>query len=218
MHWTSLLVQSAVPTAYEQALLTRYARGQAAREPLQHVLYCSQATEPFDERRLTELLEQSRAYNQQKGITGLLCYKAGYFVQFVEGPPAALTELFVRIERDPRHQQVQVLSAGMSPLRQFTDWRLAVAGPHPAEFYWLITYHEAHHHRLVLPQIPVHEPELVAMLEVFSNAYAKSVAPDTAGLDGGVVPNPPPPASRNNPPPAYHRKPSAAANSNGQAH
>lgn len=188
MHWAALLAQAPAPTTPEQGVLAHYARGEFTGESLRHVLYCSQATRPLDEHHLTELLEQARAYNQRAGVTGLLCYEGGHFVQLIEGPPAVLGTLFARIERDPRHQHVRVLSAGQGPLRQFTDWRLVVAGTHPAEFYWLTTYLEAHRHRLVLPQIPVPEPELVAQLEAFSHACADpaSTAP---GMDGLLYPD-----------------------------
>lgn len=172
----------------EEQVVLSYARGQFTDEPLQHVLYCSQATQPFDERRLTELLEQARTNNQDVGITGLLCYEGGHFVQLMEGPPAVLGQLFARIERDPRHQQVRVLGAGLGPLRQFTDWRLVMAGSHPAESYWLTTYLKAHRHRLVLPQIPVPEPELVAQLEAFSHACA-GPAGGASGMDGILAPD-----------------------------
>lgn len=188
LHWAALLAQSSPPTADEQGQLARFARGQAAADPVQHVLYCSQATGPFDERRLTELLEQARANNARHGITGLLCYEAGHFVQLIEGPPAVVAALFARLERDPRHQHVRVLSTGWGPLRQFTDWRLAVAGTHPAEFYWLTTYLEAHRHRLVLPQIPIPEPELVAQLETISHACT-GPASNAPELDVLLVPD-----------------------------
>lgn len=189
LRWAALLAQVPTPTSDEQLLLARYARGHAGEEPLQHILYCSQATQPFGERALTELLDQARASNAQRGVTGLLCYEQGHFVQLIEGPPAVVAALFARIEHDPRHQHVHVLSTGLGPLRQFTDWRLAVAGSHPAEFYWLTTYLEAHRHRLVLPQIPVPEPELVAQLETISRACA-GPTPAAPGMEGLLAPDP----------------------------
>ena len=190
--WAAALAKASAPTAQEQLLLAGYARGQVLDEPVQHVLYCSQATRPFGEYELIALLEQARAYNLVHQLTGLLCYEAGHFVQVIEGAPAAVTQLFARIERDPRHRHVRVLSTGHGPLRQFADWRLARAGTHPAEFYWLTSYLEARRHQLLVPQIPVPEPELITLLDTLSHTCGEDAQlVDTPGMLGDFQPDGP---------------------------
>jgi hypothetical protein len=134
-----------------------------------HLLYCSQAVYVFGEEQLADLLESSLAWNAQCGITGLLCYGNGHFVQVLEGEAADVEALFARIKRDRRHHRVHVLSRGVGPARRFDDWRMAFTKSQTHEFYWLITFLEAHHHRLLLRQIPVAEPQLATTLQNFSD-------------------------------------------------
>jgi len=137
-----------------------------------HLLYCSQATQPFGEEQLADLLEHSLLHNESQGITGLLCYGNHHFVQVLEGGATEVEALFARIARDRRHHQVHVLSRGVGPARRFADWRMAFAKSQSQEFYWLITFLEAHHHRLLLRQIPIAEPALTSTLTSFSATCA----------------------------------------------
>jgi hypothetical protein len=139
-----------------------------------HLLYCSQATQPFGEEQLADLLEHSRLHNERQHITGLLCYGNGHFVQVLEGGAPEVEALFARIARDRRHHQVHVLSRGVGPARRFADWRMAFAKSQSQEFYWLITFLEAHHHRLLLRQIPIAEPALTKTLTSFSTTCVDS--------------------------------------------
>jgi hypothetical protein len=134
-----------------------------------HLLYCSQAVRVFEEEQLADLLEHSLAWNDKHSITGLLCYGNGHFVQVLEGDASAVEELFTRIQKDRRHHYVHVLSRGVGPARRFDDWRMAFTKQQTHEFYWLITFLEAHHHRLLLRQIPVAEPQLTTTLQGFSD-------------------------------------------------
>ena len=146
-----------------------------AQEPgVYHLLYCSQARQPFGEEQLADLLEHSLVNNDRQRITGLLCYGSGHFVQVLEGKAADVEALFGRIARDHRHHQVHVLSRGVGPARRFAEWRMAFAKSQSQEFYWLITFLEAHHHRLLLRQIPIDEPVLTRSLASFSKACAGS--------------------------------------------
>lgn len=173
LEWAIALATAPVQGTQEQ--LAAYVQ-QLPEQPLPsqepgvyHLLYCSQAVRVFGEEQLADLLEHSLAWNAQHAITGLLCYGNGHFVQVLEGEAAAVEALFARIRADRRHHQVHVLSRGVGPARRFEDWRMAFAKSQPHEFYWLITFLQAHHHRLLLRQIPVAEPTLVNSLQDFSD-------------------------------------------------
>jgi len=142
-----------------------------------HLLYCSQASLPFGEEQLADLLEHSLTHNARHQLTGLLCYGNGHFVQVLEGDATTVEQLFARIRCDRRHYQVHVLSRGVGPARRFADWRMAFAKSHSHEFYWLITFLEAHHHRLLLRQKPIAEPTLATTLQRFSEACPRPHRP-----------------------------------------
>ena len=170
---------SLAPQQYESDLLECYAQGTLTLDQVleqldsrvQHVLYRSTAKHPMTQDQLTELLEQSRSYNEQHQITGLLCYSSdGHFVQLIEGPTAEVEDLFARIRQDKRHYNVTALSQKASPTRWFADWEMALVQAEPAHFYWLIGYLEARGHNLVAPQIPIADPFLTTLLDAFSKA------------------------------------------------
>jgi hypothetical protein len=184
--WANSLVAQEAPMSYEQALFDQNSHGNLSLTQLidlldnrvQHVLYCSRAVLPLDESQLATLLEKSRAYNERYDITGMLYYGNGHFVQVLEGAAPTVQRLFAAIRQDERHHQLYLLSQGASATRMFADWRMAFAQPgaETEDFYWMITQFEAHRHRLLMPQIPVADPELIALLEAFSR-----VMPAAAG-------------------------------------
>jgi hypothetical protein len=168
------LSPQALEWAVTLAQLTPAAAGQTSTtgSPIDYLLYCSAAIRPFQEEQLADLLEQARAYNKRHSITGLLCYDKGHFVQVLEGSPDEVNRLFARIERDPRHHHVQVLCRGTSSRREFVDWSMVFSKSDSQDFYWLISYLEAHHYQLLLPQVPVPEPSLLPLLRTFSRTCA----------------------------------------------
>lgn len=97
----------------------------AARRGLVSVIYSSRARTEFDDAALQSLLIDSRARNERTGLSGLLLYRSGSFLQVLEGPWQAVWQRMSRIERDPRHGDVEVQSAELVDERQFGEWTMA---------------------------------------------------------------------------------------------
>ncbi|WP_085317476.1 BLUF domain-containing protein [Derxia lacustris] len=93
---------------------------------LQLVLYVSSATQPMTEADIAALLVQSRDRNAQLGITGLLLYRDGNFMQAIEGPSDAIVAVYGSICRDPRHTNVITLIDTPVPTRSFAAWSLGL--------------------------------------------------------------------------------------------
>lgn len=89
-----------------------------------HLIYVSKATLPMGEADLLALLEQSRARNLRQGITGMLLYLSGTFLQVLEGEARDVDEIFGAIERDPRNTDVFLLERESIPERSFPDWSM----------------------------------------------------------------------------------------------
>ncbi|MGB5215245.1 MAG: BLUF domain-containing protein [Anderseniella sp.] len=95
-----------------------------------HLIYVSQATRPMSEKDLAAVLEKSRDYNTEDGITGLLIYKftpsenRANFMQLLEGPEDKVLAAFARIEADKRHHTKVVLEQGEISDRNFPDWSM----------------------------------------------------------------------------------------------
>jgi len=85
-------------------------------------MYSSRATKAFNRDELLELLARSRENNCKLGVTGMLLYKNGEFMQVLEGSEQTVLTLVAKIERDPRHKNVSKLLIGNCPERQFPYW------------------------------------------------------------------------------------------------
>ena len=88
------------------------------------LVYVSSATGQFAEADLPNLLRQSRLKNRRLGVTGLLLYEGGNFIQVLEGAPAAVDGLYETIERDPRHHRTIVLLRERIDRRRFPNWAM----------------------------------------------------------------------------------------------
>lgn len=88
------------------------------------LVYMSQATAGFEERSLIDLVEQSKAKNGKKTITGMLLFNEGYFLQMLEGDEFAVRQLMEVIRQDSRHDQVRVLFAQQMAHRHCPNWSM----------------------------------------------------------------------------------------------
>ncbi len=92
---------------------------------MRHLVYVSSATRDFSVAELSAMLATFRENNARHGITGLLLYKDGHFMQVLEGEAEPLAELFRRIARDPRHKGVITLLEQEVAERSFGEWSMA---------------------------------------------------------------------------------------------
>lgn len=95
--------------------------------PLFSLLYSSAAAYPMREEELVDLLEQSRAHNRKYGITGMLLYHNGSFMQYLEGGKDDVLALYDRIAIDNRHTGVTLYFEREIDTRHFADWSMGFA-------------------------------------------------------------------------------------------
>jgi len=88
------------------------------------LIYASAAVKPFTPQELAALLAKSRKKNSSIDVSGMLLYHAGSFLQVLEGPDEAVTELFKVIEKDPRHTTVRVLFRDGVETGEFEEWSM----------------------------------------------------------------------------------------------
>ena len=94
---------------------------------MQQVIYSSAAVAPFSERELTELLTIARVNNGRLGVTGMLLYHEGSFLQALEGDERVLDTLFTKIGKDKRHHRVVVLLRREIEAPEFDRWAMGFA-------------------------------------------------------------------------------------------
>jgi len=90
---------------------------------LVRLLYASRAIDTSPD-AIDAILSQSRQYNPSSGITGILCYGGGIFLQAIEGGRAAISELYGHIQRDARHKDVELLQYEEISERRFAGWTM----------------------------------------------------------------------------------------------
>jgi len=93
-------------------------------EPMFRVVYASTAVTPFQEQELEAHLKKYRERNSKKGITGMLLYKDGNFMQCLEGPKKVVSSLLAKIQSDRRHRDVIVLLREENVEREFNEWTM----------------------------------------------------------------------------------------------
>ncbi|WP_262922212.1 BLUF domain-containing protein [Hymenobacter sp. 5414T-23] len=89
------------------------------------LIYMSTATRLMTDEELQALLEQARLNNVKYGITGLLLYHEGRFMQLIEGPADVVYKLYRHIEQDERHADTAKLAEKEVETRSFPDWSMA---------------------------------------------------------------------------------------------
>ncbi len=84
---------------------------------------------PAEESRVHDIVDWSRRWNADVGITGALMFTEKHFAQVIEGPLPAIAELMGKIRRDPRHTRIDVILDRSIRHRQFAGWTMAYSGP-----------------------------------------------------------------------------------------
>lgn len=78
----------------------------------------------FDDAILNGILADARRHNAPNDITGALICRADLYLQLLEGPKAAIDDLYGRIARDDRHLVVRRLVYAPTSRRLFAGWAM----------------------------------------------------------------------------------------------
>lgn len=110
---------------------------------LVRLLYASRAVKPMGEAELSAIVKQSREHNPAEGLTGLLCYTDGVFVQVLEGGRSAVNARYKHIIDDARHHDVQLLSYEEISERHFAGWSMGQVNLHRLNPALMLKYGES---------------------------------------------------------------------------
>lgn len=87
--------------------------------PLSSLVYESRATAALAEHEVQQLIASAQERNLKEGVTGLLVYDQGHFLQWLEGPTEGLGRIWQSIRNDRRHTAITVLGECTTPVRFF---------------------------------------------------------------------------------------------------
>jgi len=93
------------------------------------LVYSSEAAADLTPAELEGMLAESRLRNKAHGISGVLVFVDGAFLQVLEGERNDVLDLMGRIERDPRHRSVKVFYEQDIDERAFPTWSMAYLSP-----------------------------------------------------------------------------------------
>jgi hypothetical protein len=91
---------------------------------LVRLMYASRAVPGIAQDELLAIVRKSKANNPQVGVTGVLCFSEGIFLQALEGGRSAVNKLYNRIATDPRHTDVELMSYQEIGERRFAGWSM----------------------------------------------------------------------------------------------
>ncbi len=95
------------------------------QEKVFQTVYISTATKKFNEATdIDGILKVAHVFNKTQNITGMLVYKAGIFLQLLEGPEKEVESLMSKISKDERHSNVKILLKQKDNPRLFGDWTM----------------------------------------------------------------------------------------------
>ncbi len=95
-------------------------------ENLTFLLYASQALNTLEESARLALEKKSQLYTDLKEITGVLVYRQGFFMQYLEGHETSVLDLFRKLRGNEHHYNVRVLSRGLIDKRLFPNWTMRI--------------------------------------------------------------------------------------------
>jgi len=127
---------------------------------LVRLLYASRAVD-HSPPAIRGILDAARRHNQTHGITGILVYGAGVFMQAIEGGRQAISDLYGTILRDDRHQDVMLLHYEEILERRFGSWTMGLVDVDRINASVLLKYSE----RAVLDPWAVSGQVSMALLE-----------------------------------------------------
>jgi hypothetical protein len=98
------------------------------------IAYVSSASWNLLPEQVEHIVAESRRVNALNGVTGVLLYCDGNFMQYLEGEEDAVVETFTRIRASESHYQVNELMNQSILEREFGDWAMGFSQPFPDEF------------------------------------------------------------------------------------
>ena len=97
------------------------------------LVYISQAIVGITDEQVQSILRSSQKNNSANGITGVLVYGGGLFMQVLEGSEQAVLRLYVKILDDRRHTECRLIHISPAEEQIFKNWSMAVLNGEPLD-------------------------------------------------------------------------------------
>lgn len=91
---------------------------------MHRIIYLSSGVKIFSDEENNDLLKISRINNKNNGITGLLLYSDGNFMQILEGEKETVENTYNKIQNDTRHRNIILITNKSVKQRNFSEWKM----------------------------------------------------------------------------------------------
>lgn len=96
---------------------------------LVRLIYASTAQDGVDLNEFKRILLQAQTNNHRRDLTGMLAFNSKIFLQALEGSREQVNELYAKLIRDPRHNNVTMLGYKEIEERHWSSWSMGFAAP-----------------------------------------------------------------------------------------
>ena len=93
---------------------------------IRQVIYISKAADDFTADGLRQLTQVAARNNRLRDITGALLFIDNCFIQVIEGDESSMSDLIAKIEKDPRHHNIRIISDRLEDSRYFSEWSMGL--------------------------------------------------------------------------------------------
>lgn len=136
------------------------------------IVYTSHAVAECGQQQLADILHVARPANHAVGISGYLLFEQGIFAQWLEGPRNAVETLWGKLQHDPRHYNIELLSAQAVNQRTFALWNMGLSASKDS----VVSQLQGHtsHHVAELPAIMGFPDRILGLFDLLSVANTRS--------------------------------------------
>lgn len=97
------------------------------------LFYVSTAKVGFVQSDVDAILKKARMFNPSQQLTGVLLFRAGIFLQLLEGDKEKVHALYQKIKKYPRHRNVFTIFENTAQQRIFRNWSMGFCEIGPIE-------------------------------------------------------------------------------------
>lgn len=134
---------------------------------LTSLVYVSLQTRPLHKADFALILDACERNNPKLGITGMLLYRSGYFIQAIEGDEVAVTTLYNKIAADQRHRNIITVEKSVIESRAFSSWTMGFKNLDEIDMHSIPRYSDFAGRDFHPEQLIEHNSRATQLLNVF---------------------------------------------------
>lgn len=108
--------------------VTKLVHVEQNQSPNVELIYCSKAIATLSNEDLGAIINIANRESRTHGISSVLCFAHGHFIQLLEGEGAAINSLYCEISKKTQRDRIQLISFKVAEANSFANQYLAHQG------------------------------------------------------------------------------------------